>query len=115
MEIILFLFICFFQYILTQIDVILDFQPIIEEINENSINSTDSKKIIDSTKILMNEYPFINILKDPPQIDGKDYFQKVDIIKELDDFQSFIEKNPIIFMNIIKDILKLLEILMIFI
>ena len=93
MEIILFLFICFFQYILTQIDVILDFQPIIEAINENSINSTDSKKIIDSTKILMNEYPFINILKDPPQIDGKDYFQKVDIMKELDELQSNIENS----------------------
>ena len=93
MEIILFLFICFFQYILTQYDVILDFQPIIEVINENSINSTDSKKIIDSTKILMNEYPFINILKDPPQIDGKDYFQKVDIMKELDELQSNIENS----------------------
>ena len=93
MEIILFLFICFFQYILTQYDVILDFQPIIEAINENSINSTDSKKIIDSTKILMNEYPFINILKDPPQIDGKDYFQKVDIMKELDELQSNIENS----------------------
>ena len=56
----------------------------------------------------MNKYPFINILKNPPKIDGKEYFQKVDIIKEVDEFQSFIEKNPIIFMNIIKDILKLL-------
>jgi hypothetical protein len=68
MEIILFLFICFFKYILTQIKVIItDFEPIIEKINENSIDSTDSKTIIDSTKILMNEYPFINILKDPPK------------------------------------------------
>jgi hypothetical protein len=41
----------------------------------------------------MNEYPFINILKDPPKIDGKEYFKKVDIIKELDDFQSNIEKK----------------------
>ena len=46
-----------------------------------------------STKILMNKYPFINILKNPPKIDGKDYFQKVDIIKELDDFQSNIENK----------------------
>ena len=93
MEIIIFLFICFFKYILTQLDVILDFQPIIDEINEISIDSTDSKKIIDSTKILMNEYPFINILKDPPNIDGKDYFEKVDIMKELDELQSIIENS----------------------
>ncbi len=93
MEIIIFLFICFFKYILTQIDVILDFQPIIEAINENSIGSDASKKIIDSTKILMNEYPFINILKDPPNIDGKDYFEKVDIMKELDELQSNIEHS----------------------
>ena len=77
MQIFLFLFICLLKNIFNEEEedvLILDFIQIIEKINENSIGSDASKKIIDSTKILMNEYPFINILKDPPKIDGKDYF-----------------------------------------
>ena len=83
MQIFLFLFICLLKNIFNEEEekVILDFKPIIEKINKNFIDSTDSKNIIESTKILMNKYPFINILKNPPKIDGKDYFQKVDIIK----------------------------------
>jgi hypothetical protein len=78
-----------------QYKVTTDFESIIKNINENSIDSTDSKTIIDSTKILMNEYPFINILKDPPEINGnKNYFQKVDIMQKLDEMQSNFEKNP---------------------
>jgi hypothetical protein len=95
MQIFLFLFICLLKNIFNEEEdvLILDFKPIIEKINENSIGSDASKNIIDSTKILMNEYPFINILKDPPKIDGKDYFEKVDIMKELDELQSNIEHS----------------------
>ena len=111
MQIFLFLFICLLKNISNQEEekVITDFNPIIEKINENSIDSDVSKKIIESTKILMNEYPFINILKDPPKIDGKEYFKKVDIIKELDDFQSNIEKNPINFYEYYQRYLKIIR------
>jgi hypothetical protein len=51
MEIILFLFICFFKYILTKIEVITDFEPIIEKINENSM-------IQMSLKISLNQQRF---------------------------------------------------------
>ena len=110
MQIFLFLFICLLKNIFNEEEdvLILDFKPIIEKINENSIGSDASKKIIDSTKILMNEYPFINILKDPPKIDGKDYFEKVDIMKELDELQSNIEKNSINFYEYYQRYLKII-------
>jgi hypothetical protein len=41
----------------------------------------------------MNEYPFINILKDPPLIKGKKYFESVDILKNLDSLQNEIEEK----------------------
>ncbi len=36
----------------------------------------------------MYEYPFINILKDPPLINGKKYFGSVDILKNLDSLKN---------------------------
>ena len=110
MEINIFLFICFFGFVLMQYKVTTDFESIIKNINENSIDSTDSKTIIDSTKILMNEYPFINILKDPPEINGnKNYFQKVDIINELDKLQSNFEKNPYNYYKYYQEYLKIIR------
>ena len=89
-------------------NIITDFNQLIQSINNNYINFNDSKIIIDSVKTIMNEYPFINILKDPPKIDGKEYFKKVDIIKELDDFQSNIEKNSINFYEYYQRYLKII-------
>ena len=110
MEIIIFLFICFFKNIITENDIILDFKPIIEKINnENSINSEDSKIIIDSTKKIMNEYPFINILKDPPLINEEKYFDKVDIIEELDNLQSEIEEKQINYYEYYQKYLKIIR------
>ena len=112
MQIFLFLFICLLKNIFNEEEeeIIFDINPIIEKINKNSINSADSKKIIEETKILMNEYPFINILKDPPTINGdKKYFKKVDIIKELDELQSDFEKNPINFYQYYQRYLKIIR------
>ena len=107
MEIISLLFICFFNNILTEI--IINFTPIIDKINENSINSEESKIIIDSTKNIMNEYPFINILKNPPLIDEKKYFEEVDIIKELDNLQSKIENNSMNYYEYYQKYLKIIK------
>ena len=109
MEIILFLFICFFQYILTQYDVILDFQPITEAINENNIIFDHSKIIIESIKTIMNEYPFINILKDPPLINEEKYFDKVDIIEELNNLQLEIEEKQINYYEYFQKYLKIIR------
>ena len=80
------LFICLLKNILSENEVITDFGQVIDTINKNQIK--DSNKIIDSIKNIMNEYPFINILKAPPKINDKDYFESVDIINELDNLKS---------------------------
>ena len=72
---------------------ITDFNQLIGSINENNIIFDDSKIIIESIKTIMNEYPFINILKDPPLIKGKKYFEPVDILKNLDTLQNEIEEK----------------------
>ena len=73
------------------------------------MNPNDSKIIIDSTKTLMNEYPYINILKDPPLIDGKKYFDSVDIIAELDNLQKQIESSKISFFNFYQKYYKIIR------
>ena len=112
MQIFLFLFICLLKNIFNTEEelIITDFTSTIETINEYSIDSTESKNIINATKILMNEYPFINILKDPPEINGdKNYFQKVDIIKELDELQTNIENNQMNFYEYYQRYLKIIR------
>ena len=48
------------------------------------LNFKDAQNIIESVKTIMYEYPFINILKNPPLINGKKYFDSVDILTNLD-------------------------------
>ena len=69
MEMNLLLFFCIIKLISADdINITTDFNQLIQSINNNYINFNDSKIIIDSVKTIMNEYPFINILKDPPLI-----------------------------------------------
>ena len=94
MEIFLFLFIFILKIILAyNKEVITNFTKLIELINEINVTSNESKKIIESTKALLEEYPFTNILKDPPKINGKNYFVSVDLLSNLDSLQSEIEKK----------------------
>ena len=94
MEINLLLFFCIIKLISADdYNIITDFNQLIQSINNNYINFNDSKIIIDSVKIIMNKYPFINILKDPPLINGKKYFESVDILENLDSLQNEIEKK----------------------
>ena len=80
MKIFLFLFFCILYIILTSDSyIITDINQFINSINE--INFNDAQNIIESVKTIMYEYPFINILKDPPLINGKKYFGSVDILK----------------------------------
>ena len=59
------------------------------------IDSTKEKNYyesaIDSIIEVMKNYAYINILKSPPKVDGKDYFTKVDIIKDLQDLKENID------------------------
>ena len=83
MKIFLFLFFCILYIILTYDSyIITDINQFINSINE--INFNDAQNIIESVETIMYEYPFINILKAPPLINGKKYFGSVDILKNLD-------------------------------
>ena len=90
MKIFLFLFIFILVY---NYEVITDITKLIEQINENKVNSNESKKIIESTKNIFEEYPFTNILKNPPNINGKKYFDSVDLLSNLDSLQKEIEES----------------------
>ena len=87
MKIFLFLFFCILYIILTSDSyIITDINQFINSMGE--INFKDAQNIIESVKTIMYEYPFINILKDPPLINGKKYFGSVDILKNLDSLKN---------------------------
>jgi hypothetical protein len=111
MEINLLLFFCIIKLISADdYNIITDFNQLIQSINNNYINFNDSKIIIDSVKIIMNEYPFINILKDPPLINGKKYFESVDILENLDSLQNEIEKkNSLGYYEFYQKLLKIIK------
>ena len=90
MKIFLFLFIFILVY---NYEVITDITNLIEQINKNNVTSDESKKIIESTKNIFEEYPFTNILKNPPNINGKKYFDSVDLLSNLDSLQKEIEES----------------------
>ena len=94
MKIFIFSFICILKIILIyNEEVITDFKQLIDSLNKNIVTLNDAKKIINSTKIIFKEYPFTNILKDPPLINEKQYFEPVDLLSNLDSLQSEIEKT----------------------
>ena len=94
MKIFKLLFICILKFILIyNEEVITDFKQLIDSLNKNNVTLNDAKKIINSTKIIFKEYPFTNILKDPPLINEKQYFEPVDLLSNLDSLQSEIEKT----------------------
>ena len=94
MKIFIFSFICILKIILIyNQEVITDFKLLIDSLNKNTVTLNDAKKIINSTKIILKEYPFTNILKDPPLINEKKYFEPVDLLSNLDSLQSEIEKT----------------------
>ena len=101
------LFICLLKKILTENEIITDFESVINSINKNDVK--DSDVIINSIKNIMNEYPFINILKDPPLINEEKYFDKVDIIKELDNLQLEIEEKQINYYEYYQKYLKIIR------
>ena len=111
MEINLLLFFCIIKLISADdYNITTDFNQLIQSINNNYINFNDSKIIIDSVKTIMNEYPFINILKDPPLIKGKKYFESVDILENLDSLQNEIEKkNSLGYYEFFQKLLKIIK------
>ena len=105
----IFLFFCILYIILTYDSyVITDINQFINSINE--INFNDAQNIIESVKTIMYEYPFINILKDPPLINGKKYFGSVDILKNLDSLKNEImEKTSMNFYEFHQKLYKIIE------
>ena len=105
-----FLIICLLINIFNQ-EILVNFENFNNSINDinDIINPDDSKNIIESTKTFMNEYPFINILKDPPLINGKKYFDSVDIIAELDNLQKQTEGSKMSFFNFYQKYYKIIR------
>ena len=109
MKIFLFLFFCILYIILTYDSyIITDINQFINSINE--INFNDAQNIIESVETIMYEYPFINILKAPPLINGKKYFGSVDILKNLDSLKNEImEKTSMNFYEFHQKLYKIIK------
>ena len=66
--------------------------------NISSLNITIKEEnyfesVINDTIHVMKNYAFINILKSPPKVNGHDYFKKVDIIQQLENLKTTINKE----------------------
>ena len=66
--------------------------------NISSLNITIKEEnyfesVINDTIQVMKNYAFINILKSPPKVNGRDYFKKVDIIQQLENLKTTITKE----------------------
>ena len=107
----LFLFSCFLKTIFSETYYVFnDFNSFINIINEASYNTSYYIKTIDSVKDIMLEYPYINILKDPPLINNTNYFEPVDIIYELDNLKKDISSSSSIkFYNFYQNIFKIIN------
>ena len=64
--------------------------------------------VLNSTIEVMKNYAYINILKSPPKVNGYDYFQKVDIIQDLENLKEKVNKETT-FYQFYQEISKIID------
>ncbi len=111
MELFLFLFTCFLKIIFSEkYYTVVDFNSLINTINQASYNTSFYIETIECVKDIMFEYPYINILKDPPLINNTNYFEPVDIIYELDNLKNEINSSSSVkFYNFYQNLFKIIK------
>lgn len=91
-KIISYIILAFLSQISFNKEIIYDIPKFFEIINTVEISEADSKNLIKNLKKILERYVYLDILKNPPQ-PLEDYHTPVDLIKELDNINTY--KRPL--------------------